>query len=553
MAAGVSDQQDQQTDDPNDLLAEPSTDGTAGFAAVVDLADLGGVEDLADIRGMLGEVTSAPGEEFAGFAATSAAGPLHCVTPCLVDSVAVTALVDSGANVPFMDEAFAEEHGYVVQQSQARVKLLGHQAEEEQAVARYTTVRELRNGSHVIRDLRVVVMKLGCDEKFVIGLSLFRQLGFEIMGVPLLPPTAVAPVEEDALPDLAESDDDEPNFPPGLTAEGYHSWATVIADNKGIAPTARCKIDDCALDIPTGQSLPVYVRQYPVPAAYEAAVDFHVREWISTGQVIAAPIDSPYNSPLLPVIKLAARGKYERGQLVEPADVRLCLDCRGLNEVISNVDCELPSVRRVQEQVSLQVPAGKFARASVIDLSKCFIQIPLRVEAQIKTTFTWRGVKYMFTVAIWGMKHVPGHVQRLMERLLRPVDALPYLDDIFRGSASDDAHATDVLRILKRITYDAGLKINFDKSKFYRTRVLLLGRLLTPEGSSIHPAKARALSQWPRPVDGKGMQRFLGAANFNREYWQDYARVTAPLESLRQVRGNIAWTPGDRRQRGAGS
>ena len=54
----------------------------------------------------------------------------------------------------------------------------------------------------------------------------------------------------------------------------------------------------------------------------------------------------------------------------------------------------------------------------------------------------------MFTVAIWGMKHVPGHVQRLMEHLLAPTGALPYLDDIFRGSDSDAAHVRDMLQIL---------------------------------------------------------------------------------------------------------
>lgn len=287
----------------------------------------------------------------------------------------------------------------------------------------------------------------------------------------------------------------------------------------------------------------MYTRQYPIPQAFQRAIDEQVAEWERTGQVVAAPIDSPWNSPLLPIVKPGAKGKYRPGQTVAPEDVRTCLDCRGLNEVIREVDCDLPTIRQVLEQTSSQVAGGRFRVASVLDLSKCFMQIPLKSEDAIKTTFTHNGVKKMFTVAIWGMKHVPGHVQRLNERLLRPEEALPYLDDIFRCSASVEAHAEDMLRILKRITYDAGLKLNLNKCQFFKTKVTLLGRVMTPAGVHIDPAKAAALAQWERPVDGKAMQRFLGAANFNREFWHSYARVTAPLEALRNTKGPIKWTP----------
>ena len=43
------------------------------------------------------------------------------------------------------------------------------------------------------------------------------------------------------------------------------------------------------------------------------------------------------------------------------------------------------------------------------------------------------------------------------------------------------------------------------------------------------PSKIEAIIKWPQPVDGKGMQHFMGAANFHREFSQEFARIAVPL------------------------
>ena len=54
--------------------------------------------------------------------------------------------------------------------------------------------------------------------------------------------------------------------------------------------------------------------------------------------------------------------------------------------------------------------------------------------------------------------------------------------------------------------------------------------------------KVKAITQWPLPYDGKVMQRFLGAANFHRDFSANYAKIAAPLEETRNVKGPIDWT-----------
>jgi hypothetical protein len=56
------------------------------------------------------------------------------------------------------------------------------------------------------------------------------------------------------------------------------------------------------------------------------------------------------------------------------------------------------------------------------------------------------------------------------------------------------------------------------------------------------PRKVKSITNWPRPIDGKAMQRFLGAVNFNREFSAEFANKSAPLEACRLIKGLIEWT-----------
>jgi hypothetical protein len=142
----------------------------------------------------------------------------------------------------------------------------------------------------------------------------------------------------------------------------------------------------------------------------------------------------------------------------------------------------------------------------------------------------------------YGIKVMTGHMQRVLENLLGPIKQQPFQDDIPVASNSTEAHIQDVKQVLELLTYQAKLRIRLEKCKFFKTEARVLGYWVSREGTQVDPKKAEAILKWIKPVDGKGMQRFLGAVNYNRGFSPDFAKICAPLECLRHVSGQIQWS-----------
>jgi len=58
--------------------------------------------------------------------------------------------------------------------------------------------------------------------------------------------------------------------------------------------------------------------------------------------------------------------------------------------------------------------------------------------------------------------------------------------------------------------------------------------------------KIRTIKEWKEPTNVKGIQSFLGFANFYRHFIRDYSKITTPLSSL--TRKEKEWEWGDKQQ-----
>jgi hypothetical protein len=214
----------------------------------------------------------------------------------------------------------------------------------------------------------------------------------------------------------------------------------------------------------------------------------------------------------------------------------VCLDARFLNDKIQEVpDSRLPLLRDIIDRL------GTFKWISTIDLADSYHQFKLKESDQHKTAFTIDGKQYMFTVVPFGLKIMTGHMQKVMEQLLGELNVIPFQDDIAIASTNADDHIRMVKLVLQKITYEGGLRIRFKKCRFFKTEARVLGTIVSRVGLQMDPKKIESIVNWPKPVDGKGIQRFMGAANFHREFTHEFARIAAPLDECRNMK-KIEWT-----------
>ncbi|KAK8773737.1 hypothetical protein V5799_011731 [Amblyomma americanum] len=105
---------------------------------------------------------------------------------------------------------------------------------------------------------------------------------------------------------------------------------------------------------------------------------------------------------------------------------------------------------------------------------------------------------------------------------------LACLDDIVVCSKTFEKHLRHLRDVLERLM-SAGITMNPKKAQIAATRITLLG--FTIDRSRILPCddKLEALLKFPLPTDLAGLGRFLGKANFYRQFITDCAALQAPL------------------------
>ena len=142
----------------------------------------------------------------------------------------------------------------------------------------------------------------------------------------------------------------------------------------------------------------------------------------------------------------------------------------------------------------------------------------------------------------FGLVNSGSTYQRLMDETLRDVkQADPYVDDICIHSHSFTKHISDLRRTfecLKRVN----LQLRRDKCTFGYYKGEFLGHLVSKEGHCPSPRLVEKIRNAEKPKNKEELLRFLGLANFYREYVLGFADVAEPLYALTKESTEWSWT-----------
>ncbi|KAF4301954.1 hypothetical protein GTA08_BOTSDO10282 [Botryosphaeria dothidea] len=169
-----------------------------------------------------------------------------------------------------------------------------------------------------------------------------------------------------------------------------------------------------------------------------------------------------------------------------------------------------------------------------LDVVHAFNRIRIKEGHEYLTAFNTRFGQYEYLVMPFGLCNAPGTFQSYINNsVLEYLDkfCIAYLDDILIYSEKEDEHAKNVNKVLQRLK-DRGLQLDLDKCEFNIRSVKYLGLIVSTNGIEMDPEKVSAIINWEAPTSVKGVQAFLGFANFYRRFIKNFSHIARPLTEM---------------------
>jgi hypothetical protein len=218
--------------------------------------------------------------------------------------------------------------------------------------------------------------------------------------------------------------------------------------------------------------------------------------------------------------------------------LRLCVDYRHLNEITVKNATALPLIQELRDRLLGMRYFTKF------DVVAAFHRIRIKEGDEYKTAFGTHRGHYQYKVVPFGLTNAPATLQAYMNNVLREqLDkyVVVYMDDILIYSRTLEEHVEHVRTILK-VLKKHNLRLKPSKSEFHKQRVEFVGLIVSYNGLEVNPEKVARIREWPEPSTVKGVQSFLGIANYYRQFIPGYSGKAVPLTGLTHKEREFLWS-----------
>lgn len=276
----------------------------------------------------------------------------------------------------------------------------------------------------------------------------------------------------------------------------------------------------------TSNDSPTYIKNYRTPYTARAEIRRQVDKLLENDLI--EPCASSYNSPLILVPKKSTDGNPKW---------RMCLDYRSVNKKLIADKFPLPRIDDILDNL------GRATVFSVLDLFNGFHQIPIEKDSRDITAFSTEQGSFRWKVLPFGLNVSPNSFSRMMHLAFSGISAeklFVYMDDIIVIGKSERDHLNNLRETFMRCR-NRNLKINPDKCQFFKTEVLFLGHVCTPEGIRPDPSKFDSISNYPTPQDADAVRRFVALANYYRKFIPNFSVISIPLNRLTKKNAQFHW------------
>jgi len=121
-----------------------------------------------------------------------------------------------------------------------------------------------------------------------------------------------------------------------------------------------------------------------------------------------------------------------------------------------------------------------------------------------------------------------------------------FIDDVMIVTETEEEHDEIVEEVLRRLE-ENDLFVKLEKCVWKVKEVGFLGVIIGEDGVRMEKEKVQGVIEWPVPRSVKDVQKFLGLANYYRQFVKDFAKIAKPLHKM--TRKGTKWSWGERQQK----
>ena len=121
-----------------------------------------------------------------------------------------------------------------------------------------------------------------------------------------------------------------------------------------------------------------------------------------------------------------------------------------------------------------------------------------------------------------------------------------FIDDVMIATETEEEHDEIVEEVLRRLE-ENDLFVKLEKCVWKVKEVGFLGVIIGEDEVRMEKEKVQGVIEWPVPRSVKDVQKFLGLANYYRQFVKDFSKIAKPLYEM--TRQETKWSWGKRQQK----
>ena len=215
---------------------------------------------------------------------------------------------------------------------------------------------------------------------------------------------------------------------------------------------------------------------------------------------------------------------------------RMVQDCRYLNKWTVKNNYPLPLISDVLENIGMRKIFIK------MDLRWGYNNMRIKEGDEWKAVFTTLEGSFEPMVMFFGLTNSLAMFQAMMNKLLRDLvnigKVAAFIDNVIVGTETEEGHDEIVVEVIRRLE-ENDLYVKPEKCKWKVREVEFLGVIIEPEGIKMKKGKVKGVLEWPTPKCVKDVQKFLGLANYYRQFIEGFTSIARPLYNM--VKKNKKW------------